>query len=138
MPSRQFRLSSGVEPRFFARHLLKNPPPGSSLPKALSGDGFPCGEPMRACWVETLLVLVRPSPASCATCRGTSIAPPVLVLTHPHPHKSPCVRQPFVGISGSTAFSSRWFLSRKLCPIFVCQFKGSLQLHQPACGVHQG
>src|SRR5258708_17596156 len=67
---------------------------------------------MRACWVETLLVLVRPSPASCATCRGTSIAPRVLVLTHPHPHKSPCVRQPFVRISGSTAFSSLWFLSR--------------------------
>ena len=36
-------------------------------------------------------------------------------------------RQPLVESSGSIAFSSLWFLSRKLCPIFVCQFKGSLQ-----------
>src|SRR6516165_2880426 len=80
---------------------------------------------MRACWAVTLLVLVQPSPASCATCRGTSVAPRVLVLTLRHPHKSPCARPPSVEISGSTAFSSLWFLSRKLCPIFVCQFKGS-------------
>src|SRR3982074_506983 len=82
---------------------------------------------MRACWAATLLVLVPPSPASCATCRGTSVVPRVLVPTHRHLRKSPCVRQPFVEISGSIAFSSLWFLSRKLCPIFVCQFKGSLQ-----------
>jgi len=36
-------------------------------------------------------------------------------------------RQPFAEISGSIAFSPLWFLSRKLSPIFVCQFKGSLQ-----------
>src|SRR6267378_7638820 len=72
---------------------------------------------MRACWAATLLVLVPPSPASCATCRGTSVVPRVLALTHRHLHKSPCVRQPFAGISGNTAFSSLWFLSRKLCPI---------------------
>src|SRR5229473_289420 len=82
---------------------------------------------MRACWAAPLLLLVQPSPASCATCTGTSVVPRVLALTHRHLHKSPCVRQPFVEISGSTAFSSLWFLSRKLCPIFVCQFKGSLQ-----------
>src|SRR5258708_39711915 len=82
---------------------------------------------MRACWAATLLVLVQPSPASCATCTGISVAPRVLVLTHRHPHKSPCARQPFVEISGNTAFSPLWFLSRKLCPIFVCHFKGSLQ-----------
>src|SRR5437879_3907511 len=81
---------------------------------------------MRACWAVKLLVLVQPSPASCATCRGTSVVPRVLVPTHRHLRKSPCVRQPFVEISGSIAFSSLWFLSRKLCPIFVCQFKGSL------------
>src|SRR6267378_2122602 len=72
---------------------------------------------MRACWAATLLVLVPPSPASCATCTGTSVVPRVLALTHRHLHKSPCVRQPFAGISGNTAFSSLWFLSRKLCPI---------------------
>src|SRR5712691_11107574 len=82
---------------------------------------------MRACWAVTLLVLVQPSPASCATCKGTSALPRVLALTHRHRHKSPCVRQPFAEISGSIAFSPLWFLSRKLCPIFVCQFKGSLQ-----------
>ena len=81
---------------------------------------------MRACWDATILVLVQPFPASCATCRGTSDVPRVLALTHRHLHKSPCVRQPFVEISGSIASSSLWFLSRKLCPIFVCQFKGSL------------
>src|SRR5580692_9702560 len=81
---------------------------------------------MRACWAATLLVLVPPSPASCATCRGTSVVPQVLVLTHRHSHKSPFVRQHFAETSGSIAFSSLWFLSRKLCPIFVCHFKGSL------------
>src|SRR5713226_8513958 len=83
---------------------------------------------MHACWDATLLVLVQPSPASCATCRGTSDVPRVLALTHRHRHKSPSVRQPFAEISGSIAFSPLWFLSRKLCPIFVCQFKGSLHL----------
>src|ERR1700733_15555850 len=81
---------------------------------------------MRACWAATLLVLVQPSRATCATCLGTSVVPRVLALTHRHPHKSPCIQKPFVAISGSIAFSSLWFLSRKLCPIFVCQFKGSL------------
>src|SRR6267378_357343 len=83
---------------------------------------------MRACWAATLPVLVQPSPASCATCRGTSSLPRVLALTHRHRHKSPCVRQPFAEISGSIAFSPLWFLSRKLCLIFVCQFKGSLHV----------
>src|SRR5258708_21823537 len=82
---------------------------------------------MRACWAATLLVLVPPSLASCATCTGTSVVPRALAVTHRHRHKSPCVQQPFAEISGSTAFSSLWFLSRKLCPIFVCHFKGSLQ-----------
>src|SRR5438445_13510203 len=81
---------------------------------------------MRACWAVTLLVLAQPSPASYATCRGTSALLRVLALTHRHFHKSPCVPRPFAEISGSIAFSSRWFLSRKLCPIFLCQFKGSL------------
>src|SRR6266566_1473112 len=75
-----------------------------------------------------LLVLLQPSPASYATCRGTSVVPRVLALTHRHLHKSPSVRQPFAEISGSIAFSPLWFLSRKLCPIFMCQFKGSLHL----------
>src|SRR5467141_300395 len=70
----------------------------------------------------------RAIPAFCATCRGTSVVPRVLVLTHRHLHKSPCDRRPFAEISGSISFSPLWFLSRKLCPIFVCQFKGSLQL----------
>src|ERR1700676_4507685 len=82
---------------------------------------------MRACWAATLLVLAQPSPASCATCTGTSVVPRALVLTHRHRHMSPCVRQPFAEISGSISFSPLWFLSRKLCPIFVCHFKGSLQ-----------
>src|SRR5438094_7747678 len=72
---------------------------------------------MRACWAAMILVLVQPSPASCATCRGTSGVPRVLALTHRHLHKSPCVRQPFDEISGSISFSPLWFLSRKLCPI---------------------
>ena len=45
---------------------------------------------MRACWAATLLVLAQPSPASYATCRGTSALPRVLALTHRHLHKSPC------------------------------------------------
>src|SRR5260370_3777351 len=130
MPFRQSRCCAGVEPRFFARHLLNNPPPGSSLPKAASSGGFPCGELMRACWAATLLVLVPPSLASCATCTGTSVVPRVLALTHRHRHKSPCVQPPFAEISGRTAFSSLWFLSRKLCPIFVCPFKRSLQFQK--------
>src|SRR5467141_4676009 len=73
----------------------------------------------------------RAIPAFCATCRGTSVVPRVLVLTHRHLHKSPCDRRPFAEISGSISFSPLWFLSRKLCPIFVCQFKGSLQEEWP-------
>src|SRR5438270_9791782 len=86
---------------------------------------------MRACWAATLLVLVPPSPASCATCRGTSVVPRVLALTHRHLHKSPCVRQPFAGISGNTAFSSLWFLSRKLCPI-LCVTSRVHSIRSPA------
>src|SRR4029077_798719 len=102
-------------------------PPGSSLPKAASSDGFPCGEPMRACWAATLLVLVQPSPASCATCRRTSVVPRVLALTHRHLRKSPFVRQPFVEISGSISFSPLVFPFPEPVPNFVCHFKGSLQ-----------
>src|SRR5229473_2284765 len=126
MLSRQFRRASDVEPRLFARHLLKNPPPGSSLPKAASSDGFPCGEPMRACWAATLLVLVQPSPASCATCRGTSVVPRVLAPAHQHLRKSPSVRQPFAEISGSISFSPLVFPFPETVPNFVCHFKGAV------------
>src|SRR3989454_7065953 len=76
-----------------------------------------------------LLVLVQPSPASCATCRGTSALPRVLALTHRHLHKSPCVRQPFAEISGNTVSSSPVVPLPETVPIFVCQFKGSLHWH---------
>src|SRR5450755_1590701 len=72
---------------------------------------------MRACWAATLLVLVQPSPAFCATCKGTSVVPRVLAPAHRHLRKSPSVRQPFAEISGSISFSPLVFLSRKLCPI---------------------
>src|SRR6202035_2526236 len=81
---------------------------------------------MRACWAATLLVLVQPSPASCATCRGTSALPRVLALTHRHFHKSPCVRRPFVEISRNSVSSSPLAPLPETVPIFVCQFKGSL------------
>src|SRR5947209_1115878 len=81
---------------------------------------------MRACWAVTLLVLVQPSPASCATCRGTSVVPRVLALTHRHLRKSPSVRQPFAEISGSISFSPRVFPFPETVPNFVCHFKGSL------------
>src|SRR5713101_3691488 len=74
-----------------------------------------------------LLVLVQPSPTSCATCRGTSALPRVLAPTHRHLHKSPCVRQPFAEISGNTVSSSPVVPLPETVPIFVCQFKGSLQ-----------
>src|SRR5712691_9565474 len=83
---------------------------------------------MRACWAATLLVLVQPSPASCATCRGTSVVPRVLVLTHRHLHKSPCARRPFAEISGSISFSPPVFPFPETVPNFVCHFKGSLHL----------
>src|ERR1700746_2983022 len=82
---------------------------------------------MRACWAVTLLVLVQPSPASCATCRGTSVVPRVLALTHRHLRKSPSVRQPFAEISGSISFSSLWFPFPETVSNFVCHYKGSLQ-----------
>src|SRR5437879_13855234 len=83
---------------------------------------------MRACWAVTLLVLVQPSPASCATCRGTSVVPRVLALTHRHLRKSPSVRQPFAEISGNISFSPRVFPFPETVPNFVCHFKGSLHL----------
>src|SRR5258707_1009661 len=81
---------------------------------------------MRACWDATLLVLVQPSPASCATCRGTSDVPRVLALTHRHLRKSPSVRQPFAEISGSISFSPPVVPFPETVPNFVCHFKGSL------------
>src|SRR6267154_1093557 len=81
---------------------------------------------MRACWAATLLVLVQPSPASCATCRGTSVVPRVLALTHQHLRKSPFVRQPFAEISGSISFSPPGVPFPETVPNFVCHFKGSL------------
>jgi hypothetical protein len=101
----------------------------SSLPKAASSDGFPCGELMRACWAATLLVLAQPSPASYATCRGATALLRVLALTHRHLHKPPCVRQPFAEISGNTVSSSPVVPLPETVPIFVCQFKGSLHIH---------
>jgi len=74
---------------------------------------------MRACWAATLLVLAQPSPAFCATCRGTSVVPQVLALTHRRLHKSPCVRQPFVETSGSIAFSSLCSFPGN-CALFLC------------------
>src|ERR1051325_3188636 len=81
---------------------------------------------MRACWAVTLLVLVQPSPASYATCRGTSVVPRVLAPTHRHLRKSPSVRRPFAEISGSISFSSLWFPFPETVSNFVCHFKGSL------------
>src|SRR5258707_2103598 len=81
---------------------------------------------MRACWAATLLVLVQPSPASCATCRGTSVVPRVLAPAHRHLRKSPSVRQPFAEISGSISFSPLVFPFPETVPNFVCHFKGSL------------
>jgi hypothetical protein len=82
---------------------------------------------MRACWAATLLVLVQPSPASCATCRGTSVVPRVLAPAHRHLRKSPSVRQPFAEISGSISFSPLVFPFPETVPNFLCHFKGSLQ-----------
>src|SRR5260370_24318541 len=81
---------------------------------------------MRACWVVTLLVLVQPSPASCASCRGTSDVPRILALTHRHLRNSPSVRQPFAEISGSISFSPPVVPFPETVPNFVCHFKGSL------------
>src|SRR5260370_35655458 len=81
---------------------------------------------MRACWAATLLVLVQPSPASCATCTGTSVVPRVLAPAHQHLRKSPSVRQPFAEISGSISFSPLVFPFPETVPNFVCHFKGSL------------
>src|SRR5207253_6724191 len=101
---------------------------GSSRPKAASSDGFPCGEPRCGCWAVTLLVLVQPSPASCATCTSTSVVPRVLAPAHRHLRKSPSVRQPFAEISGSISFSPPVFPFPETVPNFVCHFKGSLHI----------
>src|SRR5256885_81244 len=82
---------------------------------------------MRACLAVTLLVLVQPSPAACATCTSTSVAPRVLALAHRRLRKSPSVRQPFAEISGSISFSPPVFPFPETVPNFVCHFKGSLQ-----------
>src|ERR1700751_5078953 len=74
---------------------------------------------MRACWAATILVLVQSSPAFCATCRGISVVHRVLVPTHRHLHKSPCVRQRFVETSGSIAFSSLCSFPGN-CALFLC------------------
>src|SRR5712664_4927519 len=88
---------------------------------------------MRACLAVTLLVLVQPSPASCATYTGTSVVPRVLALTHRHLRKSPFVRQPFAEISGSISFSPPGVPFPETVPNFVCHFKGSLHFGLNPC-----
>ncbi len=51
-----------------------------------------------------------------ATCRGTSVLPPVLAPTHQRCRTSSSASRPFAEISLSISFSSQRFL-RKLCPI---------------------
>src|SRR6266478_6596660 len=93
---------------------------------------------MRACLAVTLLVLVQPSPASCATYTGTSVVPRVLALTHRHLRKSPFVRQPFAEISGSISFSPPGVPFPETVPNFVCHFKGSLHRSRGMCRITSG
>ena len=51
---------------------------------------------------------------------------PEFALTQRHFHKSPCVRRPFVEISGNSVSSSPLAPLPETVPISVCQFKGSL------------
>src|SRR5882762_5652786 len=88
---------------------------------------------MRACWATKLLVLVQPSPASCATCRGTSALHRVLALTHRHLHKSPRVRPPFAEISWNIVSSSPVVSFPETVPNIVCHLKDSLQTHSITC-----
>jgi hypothetical protein len=60
-----------------------------ALPYCSSANRFLCSELMRA-RTRGFLSWFNRSPASCATCRGTSVAPRLLALTHLHRHKSPC------------------------------------------------
>jgi hypothetical protein len=67
---------------------------------------------------------VQPSPASCATCRGTWVVPRALALTHRHPHKSPCVRRPFAEISGSISYPSTVVPFPETGPYFCVSLQG--------------
>ena len=68
--------------------------------------------------------LFQPSPASCTTCRGTSVVPRVLVLTHRHLRKSPFVRQPSAEICGSISFSPLNVSFRGNCAQFCVPLQG--------------
>lgn len=65
----------------------------------------------------TLLPQAQPFRVSCATCTGIAWSLPIPGPTPLHRRRSSCAPRPSAEISGSTVFSSRWFLSRKLCPI---------------------
>src|ERR1700738_2049025 len=78
MPSRQSFRSAGVEPRFFARHLVKNPPPASCPPAIASTGG-----PLCAVWIRVgsgvvILPWAQLDPADLATCTEAVDARPVL------------------------------------------------------------
>ena len=90
--------------------------------EALGGQIEGSSQQERELALSGKLVSFQPVPLLYLALDGTASSKALLVDLH----KSPCVRQPFAEISGSIAFSSPCFLSRKLCPIFVCQFKGSL------------
>src|SRR5205807_9475884 len=82
---------------------------------------------MRVCWAVTLLVLVPPSPASCATCTGTSVVPRALALADRHLRKSPAVRQPFADISGTLSVSPEVFpFPGTVPPDFLSHVKGAV------------
>src|ERR1700758_1142860 len=82
----------------------------------------------RACLDAKLLLPVRPSRASCATCTDIFALPPTLAPTHRYPHWSSSALQPSAETSVSIAFASLCSpFPCKVCPSRVSHFKGAVQ-----------
>ncbi len=128
MPSRQSRCCAGVEPLLFARHPSKNPPPSPSRRASALAEGFPFGGPMHVysahCFFPRFSRLKLSAPLVDASSSHPEFFSQLIdALASPLTLYGHALELP--GISLPSLHSS--FLSRRVCPSRVCQFKGSLQ-----------
>src|SRR5215472_4955662 len=81
MPSRQTCCSPGVEPRLFARHFRKNPPPAFSPPELALNDSPLCVVWICAIFARVVFLPQVPrDPVHHATGTAAVVIPPTLWL----------------------------------------------------------
>ena len=130
MLSRQSCCCAGVEPLLFARHLSKNPPPSSSQPACALTAAFPFAGLLHEYWglLARLNRFKLGTPLIEAATRHAKLFGQ-LINTRAILHAPYGVVLKLPGITLSSLHS--FFLSRRVCPSKLCQFKGSFQSLPP-------